>query len=183
MAEAGVGRPISRRGFVLGAVACTFATFVCREADAEPAIAPLLGTFRFVGGVAEKRALNRAIERAVADVSFLFRGTARDRLRYANPIPEKLVLAADDERFSLAYKRERFTAPLDGKKVKVKSSTGQAMWLRLVRGAASIDQIFATDSGTRTNRLTPIDSGIVVDVTVRAHQLSRPVSYRLTYHR
>lgn len=183
MAEKVEGRPIARRSFVLGAVACAFATLVCREASAEPAISPLLGTFRFVGGLKEKRALNGAIERAVADVSFLFRGTARDRLRYANPIPDTLILAADQELFSLAYKRERFTAPLDGKKVKVKSSTGQVMSLRLLRGAASIDQIFSTDSGTRRNRLTPITDGVVVDVTVRANQLSRPVSYRLTYRR
>ena len=183
MAEEGAGRPVSRRGFVLGAVACTFATLLCRDASAEPAIGRLLGTFRFVGGTAERRALNRAIDRAVADVSFLFRGTARDRLRYANPIPDKLVLAADEELFSLAYNRERFTAPLDGKRVKVKSKAGQAMSLRLVRGVSTIDQIFSSESGTRTNRLSPTAQGVIIDVTVRAHQLSRPVSYRLTYHR
>jgi hypothetical protein len=61
MAEAVEGLPVSRRGFVLGAVACTLATLVCREASAEPAIAHLLGTFRFVGGAAERRALNRAV--------------------------------------------------------------------------------------------------------------------------
>lgn len=185
MTEAAVGQPVTRRFFVLGGAACAFATLLPREAQAKEgiAIASLCGNYRFAGGNTERRAVSGAIERAVSGMNILVRGTARERLRWANPIPLKLALTAEDGLFQIAYRSERFRAPLDGKKVRVRSSAGEAASLKLVSSATCLDQVFTSASGTRVNRLRPTAEGLIVEVTLRAEQLPGPMSYRLTYRR
>jgi hypothetical protein len=175
---------VSRRSLFAGAAAITVSGLLPRIARADAGSAPALaGSYRFAGGDAERRALQQAIDKAVDRVSVFVREVARDRLENANPVPSELTLGVDDSTLTLAYGAESFTAPLDGRTVRIKARGGEEMQLRLEPSKTFVDQVFSSEDGSRTNRLRPSGDKLVVEVVVRAPKLEKALVYRLTYAR
>jgi hypothetical protein len=175
---------LSRRALIAGSAAFGVATLLLpRSAHAGVSIEEILGGYKHAGGDKERHALEAAIDDVVSGLSIVTREVARVRLQHANPIPSSLVLAADKQSLMLAYDSELYAAPLDGKTVKVRSSAGEDMLLHVELSKTSVDQIFAADDTSRTNRFHTIDGKLGVDVIVSAPQLPKALSYRLTYAR
>ncbi len=175
---------ISRRTLFAGAAAFSVAGLLPRIARADAGTAPALaGSYRFAGGDGERRALERAIDKAVDGVSVFVREVARDRLENANPVPSQLTVGVDDSTLTLAYGEESFTAPLDGRTVRIKAHGGEELQLRLEPSKTFVDQVFSSEDGSRTNRLRPSGDKLLVEVVVRAPKLEKALVYRLTYAR
>lgn len=183
MAEPQLSAVMSRRALLLGAAGAGALVVVPRVALADANVDALLGGWSFAGGQAERDALAKAITDAVAPISVLVRKVARERLEQANPIPAKLTLAADKLSFMLAYDAELFAAPLDGKAVKVKTSAGEELSLRVHVAGAAVDQTFSGEDKSRKNHLVVKDDELAIDVIVKAAELPKPMTYRLTYKR
>jgi hypothetical protein len=183
MTQFSSGNRISRRIVLIGAGAAAGAALFSREAHAALSVDALLGAYKHAGGDKERQALSAAIEDVVGRMSSLVREVARERLKAANPIPQSLTLAADKKSFMIAYGEELFAAPLDGTAVNVRASTGEQMALKIQLTESSLNQLFSCEDKARENRLQLAGNKLVIDVKVRAVQLPKPLSYRLTYAR
>lgn len=153
---------------------------------------PLLGTYKYVGGEPEREGVKKAIDNAVADMSGLLRGIARDRLTDANPIPEQLTLKGGGIYFSIVLDDYSYTGRLDGIAVKVKTTTGDVM--NLVYGFSPtpapappaqpiLEQTFSDDEKSRINRFELQGTRLTMHVRVRADLLPKEVVYDLSFER
>lgn len=156
---------------------------------------PLLGTYKYVGGEPEREGVKKAIDVAVADMSGLLRGIARDRLTDANPIPEQLTLKGGGVYFSIVLDDYPYTGRLDGIAVKVKTTTGDVM--NLVYGFSPtagpapapapaqpiLEQTFSDDEKSRINRFELQGTRLIMHVRVRADLLPKEVIYDLSFER
>ncbi len=177
---------LGRRRFLVGAAAAAtvlFAGGLASAADATEDVAKLCGTYRFAGGDAERTALRDAIEDVVQGVSAIARPIARARLQEANPVPDGLTLRSDAKLFTLAYAAETFAAPLDGSPVKVETSAGDDLELRIRFEKGTMRQVFSGEGKSRTNLLRREGDRLAIYVRVRADMLPKELVYRLTFER
>jgi hypothetical protein len=175
---------LSRRTFIQlagGATATLIAPSIA-FADGEHHKA-FLGAFKFIGGDAEREARDKAIESVVAEMSFLARGIARDKLKETNPIAAKLSFGATEKALTAALDSRSYTAPLDGSHVKVKGITGDEMKMCFKIRQGAIDQQFSSEDKGRDNGFRYADNKIVMHVRVRAEKLPKDLVYKLTYER
>lgn len=149
----------------------------------DDALKSLLGTYRHAGGDAEREARDRAIEGVVSEMSIFSRGIARDKLKEGNPIAAKLALSATDASLTVALDKRSFTAPRDGKSVKVTTVTGDEMNMRFKLGKDLIEQVFFLDDRGKVNRFRPDGAKLVLNVRVHAKRLPKDLVYKLTYER
>jgi hypothetical protein len=153
------------------------------DAASEPDHAAFLGTFNHTGGQADVEARDRAIEEVVKGMSVFARGIARDRLKAANPIAQKMVFTATDKTLTIAMDERAYTAPLDGSKVKVKGITGDELDLHLVVAPGSLKQVFSAEDKGRVNSFSFSGSKLVMHVRVHSEKLPKDLVYQLSYGR
>jgi hypothetical protein len=175
----------SRRRFLAGIAALSLVALPPSAAasDDAPGFGALMGTYRHVGGEAERQAVHDAIEEVVRELSPLARPIARARLEEANPIPGRLALSSDGKRVTTTFAAESFTASLDGTPAKVVTSAGDEMVLRLRHERGTLRQGFSAPGKARTNWIRIEGGKLVIYVRVVAEALPRELVYRLTYER
>ncbi len=175
---------LSRRRFVeLGWVGMT-AALLPQELSAEEApIDAFLGTYRHAGGQKERDARDKAIEDVVADMSFISRGIARDKLKQSNPIAAKLELSADAKDLTVTMDTRTYKGPLDGSPVKVKTILGDEMDMRFKLKKRALDQVFSAEDKSRLNAYRFDGDKLVVNVRVHASALPKDLVYKMTYER
>jgi hypothetical protein len=149
----------------------------------EPAVNAFLGSFKHVGGSKEREARDKAIEDVVADMSFISRGIARDKLKQSNPVVQKLTMASDAKDLTVTMDGRAYKGPLDGSRVKVKTILGDEMDMQFKIKKAALDQIFSGDDKGRVNAFRFDGAKLIFNVRVHASALPKDLVYKLTYEK
>lgn len=150
--------------------------------DPSSPAAKYLGDYRHIGGQAELDARDAAIDGVVADMSFLSRGIARDKLKDTNPIASNIRLSASDAGLTIAMDERAYTSSRDGGPTRVKGITGDALDMNVTVGD-EIEQRFSGDEKGRVNHFRVDGDKLIVRVRVFAEALPKDVVYELTYQK
>jgi hypothetical protein len=164
----------------LGALAA-----LVQAADAEAADSIELSSgYRFSGGMRERKAIDRAIEDVVADMSFVTRPIARRRLKAAARVAERVRIDVDDDAITTELDGEVYTAPADGKPIRVADSDGDKVELRMRATKSALEQRFSSDDGGKDNTFRLV-GGTKMRLVVRIHsgKLPKDLEYELSYRR
>ena len=167
----------------MGALGACLAAASRQAAAEEAPIDAFLGSFRHAGGQKEREARDKAIEDVVADMSFIARGIARDKLKQSNPIAKKLAFVSDRKDLTVTMDTRSYTGPLDGSPVKVKTILGDEMDMRLKCRSGALDQSFSAEDKSRLNAFRFDGDKLVLSVRVHASALPKDLVYKLTYER
>ena len=130
--------------------------------------------------------VNRAIESAVARMSFVTRPIARGRLRRTNQPYQRLEINYTQAQVSVKTDNRRpMEAPANGQPVKWTREDGEVFDLSAEWQNGRLVQTFRAEDGSRTNSFTISPDGrtLTLHVTVRSPRLSSPVEYNLVYNR
>ena len=150
-----------------------------------PAPAPKIdGKYRFVGGDAEKKAVEEAIEKVVQEMLFIKRPIARGRLKDRNGVASSWQFAtAGGQIKSTAEGIMTWSSPDDGKPADVKTSTGDDAKLTQKFVDNKLLQTFTTKEGKREDIFTLAADGVTLkmEVILTSTQLPMPLKYTLTY--
>src|SRR5688572_16422235 len=143
-----------------------------------------VGVFRHSGGAKERDAVEAAIEAVVSEMNVIARGIARDRLRAANQVPDRITIERNGDTIAIAFDDRRYEAALDGSISNVKGITGDPLEYRVSVSKQRVRQSFKGEKGGRKNDLHRVgDDGLRVDVEVSSSSLPAPLRYTLTFKR
>lgn len=181
----GADRLISRREILLATGVASIAAVFPRELMAAPsdAVSAFLGSFSHAGGDKERELRDKAIEDVVGEMNFLIRGTARSRLKSSNAIAAAVKIASDASSLTISLDGRVYTAPLDGRSVKVTGITGDELDLSYRVTNGRIEQSFKGDERGRVNTYSLDGDRVVMQVRIYASQLPKDLKYKLTYKR
>jgi hypothetical protein len=157
---------------------------VAAVAPVVPVESPFNGVWRFVGGDAERRALDAAVTRTVQGMGWIVEGMAAGRLRERSPIPDVLTIRVQNNIVEYTGVRGRlFRTPADGAQVQTQNPQGEPITLSTrVTGNTMVREGSRPD-GSRREVVRVNGSSLTVDVTVSSPRLPRPLTYHLTYRR
>jgi len=130
--------------------------------------------------------VNRAIETAVARMSFVTRPIARGRLRRTNQPYNRAVINFTQAEVSTTYdQRHIITSPANGQPVKWTREDGEKFDLSTEWQNGRLVQTFRAEDGSRTNTFTISPDGrtLTMHVTIRSPRLASPLEYNLVFNR
>jgi hypothetical protein len=130
--------------------------------------------------------INRAIETAVARMSFVTRPIARGRLRRTNAAYEQVVVAFTPAQVSTRFDaRAPVESPANGQPVKWRREDGETFDLTTEWQNGRLVQTFRADDGSRVNTYSVSADGqtLTMHVTLRSPRLPAPVEYDLVFNR
>ncbi len=175
----------------VGALAFAFVLVASAATEAASAEAPsanaVLGTYRFAGGDAEVRKVERAIDEGVEEMSFLIRGMASRRLKEPNLPSEELRIFIEGANITVArLGHPDISAPADGRAVTWRNpNNGNELKVsHQVSDAGVLTQRLVGERGTSVNRFEVDDSGrLTMKTTIEADKLPSPIRFSTTYVR
>jgi hypothetical protein len=164
-----------------------------RPQDAEPAEltpfergrANFHGTWRLEGTQAQARELvDAAIERSVGAMNFFVQGVARDQLRANTPLNRRIDLEfRDGERIMVRFD-ERFTYTTRMSRTTRFDHDGDEMRVTQRWRGEQLEQVFATDQGTRWNLYTSTGPDrMSCQATTQGMLMPQPLVFTLHYRR
>ena len=130
--------------------------------------------------------VNRAIETAVARMSFVTRPIARGRLRRTNQPYQRVVINFTASEVTTTYDQRRaITSPANGSKVRWTREDGEVFDLSTEWENGRLVQSFVAEDGTRVNTFSISGDGRVLTMNVRitSPRLSTPLTYKLVFNR
>lgn len=141
---------------------------------------------RYVRDAAASDDVQAAIERAVAQMSFVTRGIGRSRLRATNQPPADVRFALPPDSVLVHYAGQpELRARRDGTPREWRNAAGEPFQARVTVAAAAdgsvtVRQVFEAEDGRRENawRLDPSGNTLTLDVTVSSPRLPQPLRYR-----
>lgn len=147
--------------------------------------APGGGSFTFAGGDEERRQVAVAVERAIAEMSFLLRPFARSRLAAGNRVFERLSIRRDGADLVVDRDGSVVRSPADGSPAAWAAPDGKEYVVRQALGPSGLTQHFTAEDGERLNTLTLSPDGLRLRlaVEVRSARLPSPLAYALEYAR
>jgi hypothetical protein len=154
-----------------------------------PVVAPeqrFVGTFKFVGGDAQRTNLEAAIEAAAMQLNALIRGIGRKRLRESNPIREQVTIAVDGDKVSMTSSAGRtLVHRIGGPAVPWTSDSGKPVQVSIALIKGRLVQTYTADDGGRRSTWTLDETGdkLTLSVTVTSDRLAEPLKYALSYRR
>lgn len=152
--------------------------------EPESPVKPFIGTYKYVGGVAEQRVLWGRIESIASSFNFFAKGIVRDRLAAGNQIAKEIKISADSDTLMIQTgSKNTNAAPMDGTAVPVKVSSGEMMDLSYAVSTAEIEQNFKGKGRGRVNRYELQGDKLILHVKIYAGQLPKELVYDLTYER
>ena len=144
----------------------------------------LTGTFRLLAE--QSYDIDRAIDGAIAPMSFLVRPFARSRLQKINIPYQRLVIEAKtDEVRIVADPRVPIQTPLSGAPIRWKREDGEPFNVSGVWDGGVFEQTFVSGSGRRINRYNVSADGqtLTIHVVVTGGGLPGAMTYHLVYRR
>lgn len=155
------------------------------QSDEAPSFEDLFGRYQHVGGEADVEGRDAGIEVAVEGVFFLGRGLARDKLRVAAEIDDRLVVSRDGDAIALQLgDRFNLRAPLGGPSTTIVGTDGDELELTFDKRGASLIQLAQGERGGTRRVFTLTEDGeLLVHVTIYATQLDEAVEFDLRYRR
>jgi len=184
-----IRRPSARLIFVFAtALAVWRGPSVAAAEASDAALDRFEGTYGYVGGEAEIRALDRAIDAVVAQMNFLIRGIARRRLRTPN-LPSKEV-SVFVEKGQIRIERPgqpEVSAPADGKPITWRHPTDGDVF-QVSHGIDDTGALYQRFEGERSvsrNRFVLSMDGkrLTIDTFITADRLPSPLRFKMTYER
>jgi|1186.fasta_scaffold869884_1 hypothetical protein len=130
--------------------------------------------------------VNRAIETAVARMSFVTRPIARGRLRRTNQPYNRVVINFTPAQVSTTYdQRHAIESPANGQVVKWTREDGEKLDLSTAWQGGRLVQTFVAEDGTRINTYSMSNDGrtLTLHVTIRSPRLPQPLEYNLVFNR
>jgi len=171
-------RPI----FAAACIGFTFALAARNSAHAEQE--ELQGTYT-VDSV-RSESIDSAIEQGIADMNFVIRPIARNRLAKTNPRYERIVLSRNDSTVSVQFDaRKPIEMPADGHAVPWTREDGSKYEVNAQCSATQLVMHFKAEDGERVNTfaLDPDGRSLKLNVKVTSPKLPKPVTYTLAYRR
>ncbi|MFI5365431.1 MAG: hypothetical protein ACHQ4J_07390 [Candidatus Binatia bacterium] len=144
----------------------------------------LSGTFRLVAEQSDD--INRAIEGAVARMSFVMRPFARSRLRTINtPYPRLVIESTADAIVVVADPRAPVRTPANGAPIRWRREDGETFNVSGTWEGPAFQQTFVSGTGHRVNRyiVSPDGQTLTVQVEITGGGLKGPMTYHLVYRR
>lgn len=130
--------------------------------------------------------INRAIETAVARMSFITRPIARGRLRRTNSLYGRVVVNFTPQEVSTTFdQRHPVVSPANGQPVQWTREDGEKFDLSTSWESGRLVQTFRAEDGSRTNSysISPDGRTLTMHVTLRSPRLSAPLEYNLVFNR
>jgi hypothetical protein len=130
--------------------------------------------------------VNRAIETAVARMSFVTRPIARGRLRRTNSVYNRVVINYTNAEVSTTFdQRHAIVSPANGQPVAWTREDGEKFQLSTSWENGRLVQTFRAEDGSRTNTYSISADGrtLTMHVTLRSPRLSAPLEYNLVFNR
>ncbi len=130
--------------------------------------------------------VNRAIETAVARMSFVTRPIARGRLRRTNQPYQRIVINFTPAEVTTTIDTRRpITSPASGQAVKWTREDGEVLDLSTEWENGQLVQTFRAEDGTRANTYSISSDGrvLTMNVTITSPRLPQPLRYKLVYNR
>ncbi len=158
-------------------------------ADDGEGISPTLevfGSWRYVGGSAQREAVEAAVDEVVAQMAYLIQGIAKRRLMASNNVPALLSISRDgDDIVVLQPGIRSVRAPANGTQVQWKSEQGDKVQVsHHLDSANKLRQEFRGE-GDRTNTFTLSEDGtrLTWKTAISAKRLPSDIRYKLSYAR
>jgi hypothetical protein len=151
-----------------------------------PAQQRFAGSYRFVGGEAQRSELTAAIETAVQELNALIRGIGRKRLTESNVIRDQITIAVDGDKVTTTFAPGRtVSGKLEGPSVPWTSDTGKPLTVKFSLVKGRLVQTFTADDGGRRSVFTLNETGdrLTLSVTITSERLTNPLKYALSYKR
>lgn len=128
--------------------------------------------------------IDAAIEKAVAEMSFIKRPIARSRLKRTNSVYRTVAISRTGDQIVVALNGTPIKMPAAGQPVKWKRDDGEIFDVSAAWRETALDQTFKAEDGTRVNtfRLNA-DGTMTMDVTISSEQLPQPIKYSIAYRR
>ena len=130
--------------------------------------------------------VNRAIETAVARMSFVTRPIARGRLRRTNAPDQRITINFTPAEVTTTIDQRRpITSPANGHTVKWTREDGEVLDLSTAWENGNLVQTFRAEDGTRQNSYSISGDGrvLTMNVTITSPRLPQPLRYKLVYNR
>jgi len=137
---------------------------------------------------AKGESIGKAIETYVADFDSISKVRIGERLGDVSQAADQLVIEVVDSgrKIGIGEDGRRGTiAPLDGKAVVVKGSSGESFEMRVGMDADKLTESYLAGDGGRTNTYTIADKGrvLLVDVKIESPFMPKPLLFKLVYAR
>ena len=130
--------------------------------------------------------VNRAIETAVARMSFVTRPIARGRLRRTNAVYQRVVINYTPQQVTTTFDQRRpIESPANGQPVAWTREDGEKFQLSTSWENGRLVQTFRAEDGSRTNTysISPDGRTLTMHVTLRSPRLTAPLEYNLVFNR
>ena len=127
-----------------------------------------------------------AINSTVADMNFIKRPIARGRLTKVNPAYKKVAINISDKEVLVKFdEREPIHMLPGGKSSPWTREDGDKFQVAAQVSRDQLIQTFKNDEGERTNifKLSPDGKTLVMSATIKSPQLSKPLTYSITFGR
>lgn len=152
-----------------------------------PAVESVLGTYRYAGGQDEARAIERAIDQGVEELSVLLRGFASRRLREKNLPSKVLRIFMDGANITVSrLGHADIPAPVDGRTVSWRNpDNGNELEVsHRLRADGTLEQRLVGGRGMSVNVFEVNGSGrLTMKTTIEADKLPSPIRFSTTYVR
>lgn len=148
----------------------------------ESPVAKFVGTYKWVGGVAEQRTLWGKIEGIANTFNFIAKPIVRDKLAAGNQIPKTIRIESDGSTIVIWHDKAEQRAPVDGTSAKIRASNGEMMDMSFDVSEGLV-QTFKGNAKGRVNTYRVDGDKLVYHVRIHASQLPRELEYQLTYER
>jgi len=156
----------------------------------EPApftIADFSGTYRYVGGDSQRKALEQAIEDAAQQLSVVIRNIGRKRLTESNPIDPSLQFVVTGDKVKIIFSKSGFDAEcqVDGPTISYKSPKGNNYKVRIRQSKNKLVQSISDSDGMKTTVYVLSDDRkrLTVHHKITADRLDTPMTYKLSFVR
>lgn len=152
-----------------------------------PAVEPILGTYRFAGGQDEARAIERAIDQGLEEVSFLIRGFASRRLKETNLPTGELRIFIDGANITVSrLGHADIPAPVDGRTVRWRNpDNGNELEVNhRITAEGALKQRLVGERGMSVNVFEVDGSGrLTMKTTIDADKLPSTIRFSTSYVR
>jgi len=178
-----------RQARLVSIIALTLALLIPLAAAAEPesTLARFAGSWRWVGGAGELRALDDAIEACVKQMNLFIRPIARHRIRKPlQPSPEIVFATVAGPSLSISRPdRPTIAIPANGQKVRWRDAGGDWFLMSLGVDNGVLQQRFEGTSSISFNSyiLDPTGYHLTVHTRIVSRRLPAPIEFNTTYQR
>lgn len=133
---------------------------------------------------ANQSIIDKGIEAAIDDMSFLIKPIAKGKLEKTNNASKQIVVKMDGDKLTVRHdNRAPVTSAPDGKPFKWTREDGDVFTVTQKATENTITQVYFSDEGnkTMTYKFAPDFKTMTLDVKVDSPKLPAPLRYSITY--